>query len=126
MPPIRPYHKQPVEKVGERTPGVIELIRRILTAMDRKLQTQTGDTITTITATDVPHTILSATHTDTLAGAAVAGDIIYSNSTPKWTRLPIAAEGQMFTSTGAIPQWSPNQAGLPSFGFNPSGQTHSP
>jgi len=35
----------------------------------------------------VTHTMLSTTHTDTVADTVVLGDVIYGNSTPAWQRL---------------------------------------
>lgn len=40
-------------------------------------------------AAAVAHTILSATHTDSLAASVVDGDIIIGNVTPAWSRLAI-------------------------------------
>jgi hypothetical protein len=42
-----------------------------------------------------PHNLLSGTHTDTTAGAAVRGDIIVADSNPKWKRLAKAASGMI-------------------------------
>lgn len=43
-----------------------------------------------ILTADIAHNLLSATHSDTLLGSVVAGDLIYGNSTPKWARLGIS------------------------------------
>src|SRR3990167_9340840 len=58
------------------------------------------------------HTILSATHTDSLAGTVVLGDVIYGNSTPAWTRLAgqITTTRKFLRQTGtgtvsAVPVW---------------------
>lgn len=52
-----------------------------------------------------PHTILSTTHTDTLADSVLAGDILYGNSTPKWARLPKGVDGKVLTLSGGLPAW---------------------
>src|SRR3990167_5491165 len=58
------------------------------------------------------HAILSATHTDSLAGTVVLGDVIYGNSTPAWTRLggQITTTRKFLRQTGtgtvsAVPAW---------------------
>ena len=58
------------------------------------------------------HVILGATHTDSLAGTVVLGDIIHGNATPKWARLAgnTTATKQFLTQTGtgavsAAPTW---------------------
>lgn len=53
-----------------------------------------------------PHNILSATHTDTTAAAAVAGDIIYADATPKWTRLAAGGATQVLTMVAGAPAWA--------------------
>ncbi len=45
-----------------------------------------------------PHDILSATHSDTLAGAVVKGDVAIGNATPKWSRLGVGADGLVLTA----------------------------
>lgn len=58
------------------------------------------------------HDLLSATHSDTTAGAAVLGDVVYADGTPKWTKLAgnTSATKNFFTQTGtgalsAAPAW---------------------
>jgi hypothetical protein len=53
------------------------------------------------------HNILSATHTDTLVGTVVRGDVIVGNSTPKWSRLAKGSANQVFRmdGTGTDPGW---------------------
>lgn len=58
----------------------------------------------------VPHNLLSATHTDTLAGTVTAGDIIYANSTPKWARLAKGTDGQVLTLAAGYPSWAATSA----------------
>lgn len=49
------------------------------------------------------HTILSATHTDTLAASVLRGDIITGQAaTPKWTRLAVGVEGQTILKNNAV------------------------
>jgi hypothetical protein len=57
-------------------------------------------------------TLLSALHSDTSAGSAVAGDLIAANSVPKWARLPIGSAGQVLTVVNGVPAW----ANLPTIG----------
>jgi hypothetical protein len=56
------------------------------------------------------HNLLSATHSDTVAASPVAGDLIYANSTPAWTRLPIGSAGYYLRSNGSLPSWSAIQS----------------
>lgn len=53
-----------------------------------------------------PHMFLSATHTDTVAAAPVFGDIIVSNVTPAWTKLPVGAVSTYLRSNGTNPVYS--------------------
>lgn len=60
----------------------------------------------------VTHTILSATHTDTLVDAIALGDLFHVNSTPKWARLAgnTTTAQKFLTQTGngsisAVPAW---------------------
>ena len=50
---------------------------------------QLASRVKTLETTPVAHNILSVTHSDTLAGAVVIGDIMVANGTPKWGRLAI-------------------------------------
>ena len=51
------------------------------------------------------HTILSATHSDTLADSIVAGDTLYGNSTPKLARLAKDSDGKFLKMVGGYPAW---------------------
>ena len=53
----------------------------------------------------VAHEVLSATHSDTLTGTVVRGDVIVGNSTPKWLRLGIGTTGKVLHSDGTDPSW---------------------
>jgi len=46
-------------------------------------------------STPIAHTILSTSHSDTLAGTVVRGDVIVGNSTPAWKRLPRGTASQL-------------------------------
>jgi hypothetical protein len=46
------------------------------------------------------HAVLSATHSDTLAGTVAEDDIIVGNATPKWSRLAVAAQTLVGRITG--------------------------
>jgi hypothetical protein len=52
------------------------------------------------------HNLLSATHSDALAGSAVRGSIIVGNSTPKWAALGIGAAGYVLKSDGTDAAWA--------------------
>lgn len=59
-----------------------------------------------------PHTILSATHTDSVAGSPVLGDLIYADGTSKWNKVSgnTAATKKFLRQTGtgavsAAPDW---------------------
>ncbi len=58
------------------------------------------------------HNILSATHSDSLAGSVALGDIVHGNATPKWARLAgnTTTTKKFLTQTGngtvsAAPAW---------------------
>lgn len=52
------------------------------------------------------HSILSATHTDSLASAVSRGSVIVGNSTPVWAELNVGTIGQLFTTDGVDATWS--------------------
>lgn len=52
------------------------------------------------------HNLLSATHTDTVAGTPVRGDLVIANSTPAWTKLAIGTAGQVLQTNGTDPSYS--------------------
>jgi hypothetical protein len=58
--------------------------------------------LTTVTA----HNILSATHGDSTVGSATAGDIIYADANPKWTKLAKATDGWVLTLVSGLPAWA--------------------
>lgn len=64
--------------------------------------------------TTFEHAILSAGHTDALAAAVVAGDLIIGNATPKWSRLAKGTEDHVLTMGASLPAWAalPNMAAL--------------
>ena len=39
------------------------------------------------------HAILSSIHSDALAASVVAGDVIFGNATPRWSRLALSVPG---------------------------------
>jgi hypothetical protein len=55
-----------------------------------------------------PHTILSATHTDTVAAAVLRGAMMVGNSTPAWAEVVIGANGSLWWSNGTDPSWTIN------------------
>lgn len=66
------------------------------------LQVFGANVLTSVTA----HNILSATHGDTLTASVVRGDVIVGNSTPKWARLAIGANGTVLSSNGTDASWT--------------------
>lgn len=52
-----------------------------------------------------PHNILSTTHSDTLTGTVVRGDVMVGNLTPKWARLAVGAAGTFLRSDGTDVSW---------------------
>jgi len=61
--------------------------------------------ITSVTNTAISQALLSATHSDTVAGAPVRGSIIIANSTPAWTALGIGSANLVLRSDGSDPSW---------------------
>jgi len=59
----------------------------------------------------VNHNLLSATHPDVIAASPVAGDIIYANATPKWTKLAKGTDGQVLKLSGGLPIWAAESGG---------------
>lgn len=61
----------------------------------------------------IAHSILSATHSDSLVAAAVRGGLIVGNSTPKWSLLAVGAAGSLLWADGTDTAWttSPRAAG---------------
>lgn len=51
------------------------------------------------------HNILSTSHGDTVTGSSVAGDLIYANATPKWTKLAKGTDGELLALQSGIPDW---------------------
>lgn len=68
------------------------------------------------------HDLLSATHPDTVVGDPVAGDLIYSNTTPAWTKLPVASVGESVLGVNSVlnaPVWrqlTTNDANIANWG----------
>jgi len=61
--------------------------------------------IGTSSARMIAHALLSAQHSDALAAAVVAGDIIIGNATPKWSRLAKGTLNQILKMGAALPAW---------------------
>jgi hypothetical protein len=57
--------------------------------------------LTSVTA----HNLLSTTHGDTLADSVASGDLMYGNSTPKWSRLAKGADGKFLKLVAGLPSW---------------------
>lgn len=58
------------------------------------------------------HTLLSASHTDTLASAVTRGSVIVGNSTPAWAELTPSGAGQVLTFDGTDTVWTTASSGL--------------
>jgi len=56
---------------------------------------------------EVSHDLFSATHSDTVPASPVSGDVIFSNDTPKWTRLPKGDDDKILTLKSGLPSWEP-------------------
>lgn len=54
----------------------------------------------------MPHALLSVTHSDTVASAAVRGALIVGNATPAWQRFAIGSAGTFLRSDGTDPAWA--------------------
>ncbi len=55
-----------------------------------------------------PHPLLNTTHSDTVPGAVVKGDIIVANATPDWERLPAnatATNKYLRSVSNGVPSW---------------------
>lgn len=58
------------------------------------------------------HTLLSASHTDTLAGTVTRGAVIVGNSTPAWAKLTPSTAGQVLTFDGTDTVWTTSSSAL--------------
>ena len=56
---------------------------------------------------EVNHDLFSATHPDTVPASPVSGDIIFSNDTPKWTKLLKGDDDEILTLKSGLPSWEP-------------------
>lgn len=67
----------------------------------------TGSAWAAIGGGGATHNILSATHADSSAAAAVEGDVIVANATPAWVRKARGTTHQLFKmdATGTAPEW---------------------
>ena len=81
-------------------------IYRWLVNLDSRIaRLEVGETITP-GAPAGAHSVLSATHTDTLAAAVVRGDLVIGNSTPKWSRLAKGSAYAVLTGDGTDTAWT--------------------
>ena len=100
--------------------------RLLFRSIMEEFDTITGPSGVLSVAASVAHQLLSSTHSDTIAGSASAGDLIFGNTTAQWDRLSIGASSRFLTSSGTAPQWSPVAVGYPTFGIALTGQAFSP
>jgi len=63
------------------------------------------DTIAAGDVTGLAHNVLSATHSDSVAGPAVRGSIIVGNATPAWAAHAIGDAGKFLKSDGTDVSW---------------------
>jgi hypothetical protein len=74
---------------------------------DQVLTAASGETtgVKWAAATPAAHVLLSTSHSDTLAGTVVRGDILRGNSTPAWSRLALGAANRVLRSDGTDASW---------------------
>lgn len=89
-------------KEADNSPSVSSVTT--ITVTNGKLTDNTGGAVT-LDLSGNTHNLLSATHTDTLAGTVVAGDIITGNATPKWSRLARGTLNYVLKSGASILEW---------------------
>ncbi len=65
-----------------------------------------SDAGTVYDLTSDTHSLLSATHSDTIAGSPVRGDLIGAIVGATWTRLPIGTTNSVLASDGNDPAWT--------------------
>ena len=58
-------------------------------------------------AANGPHSILSASHTDTVPAGLSAGDVLIVNAAGKLVRLPKSTDGTLLTLATGLPAWVP-------------------
>jgi len=63
-------------------------------------------------STALAHNLLSTTHSDTTAAAAVRGDLIIGQPGAKWQRVAVGASGTFLRSNGTDPSWSTDGSSL--------------
>jgi hypothetical protein len=56
--------------------------------------------------TGAAHSILSATHSDTVPGTLTAGDVLVANGVAALTRLGVGSSGQVLTVVAGAPAWA--------------------
>lgn len=59
-----------------------------------------GNAVTAPGGATLPHNLLSTTHTDTLAAAAVRGSVLVANATPAWAAVGLCPSGNYLGSNG--------------------------
>lgn len=65
-----------------------------------------GATALVFSSETITHNMLDdGTHLDTVDGTCTAGDLIYANTTPKWTRLAVGGEGKILEVVSGAPAW---------------------
>jgi len=60
------------------------------------------------------HSILSITHSDTVADTLVAGDILFANGSDLLERLPVGTNGDVLTLAAGLPSWAAPSGGASS------------
>ena len=101
------YHK-PLRVIGGAT-TVDEVTSMTFVATNDATVTVTDDgngaLTVTIDADAVAHNLLGTKHTDTVVTNPAEGDLVLSNTTPKWDVLPIRASDEVLTSEDGTAVW---------------------
>jgi len=58
------------------------------------------------TVTGPTHSLLSLTHTDTLASVVVRGGMVVGNATPAWAQVALGTAGQLWSAGATDPSWT--------------------
>jgi len=83
----------------------VNFITSVLDTATIDLTVAAGVLSADIIMSGITHNVLSATHSDSNAGAVVRGDLMVGNATPKWDKLAVGAAGTVLIG-GTDPSYS--------------------